>query len=58
VTGDCRGIVGPTPGGASQVDAYLASPDRVWPFRLENLCEPLSLDPISLRQELQKDRPE
>jgi hypothetical protein len=24
--------------GASRVDAYLASPDRVWPFSFENLA--------------------
>jgi hypothetical protein len=43
---------------ASRADDYLASRDHVWPFSFENLCEALSLDPVSLRQELRKDRPE
>ena len=36
-----------------KANAYVASPDRTWPFSFENLCEALGLDAAALRQALE-----
>jgi len=40
------------PAGVRKAIAYVASPDRAWPFSFENLCEALGLDAQRLRREL------
>ena len=61
VVDDCRaGSVYRRSAGHPPVDvrlvrtacAYVASPDRAWPFSFENLCEALDVDAKALRQEL------
>lgn len=32
--------------------AYVANPDRAWPFSFENICEALDMDATALREEL------
>src|SRR5262245_41458526 len=62
---DCRGAGREGPTGRVQVRnrqaydramAYVASRDRTWPYRFENLCETIGVDAGSLPQRLARGR--
>jgi len=65
VVDDCRaGTVYRRSAGYPAIDvrqvrnamAYVASPDRAWPFSFENLCEALEVDANALRVQLTPPR--